>query len=178
MEYKTRINQDKINAVSAIKEEFGGYEDFIFADYRGVTVEQITEIRQELAKKDAKFRVVKNRYAKIAMGEIGKDGAEKYMVGPTAIALTNANNSGEVAKILFNFAKTTKVEVKGGFVAGSIFDTDQMQAYSKLPTRDELLSSLLGTMKAPIQKFVQTLDAVPTKLVRTLQAVLDQKNGK
>lgn len=178
MEYKTRINQDKINAVSAIKEEFGGYEDFIFADYRGVTVEQITEIRKALAEKDAKFRVVKNRYAKIALKDLGRDGAEEYMVGPTAVALTTPNYSGEVAKILFKYGKTTKMEVKGGYVAGSVFNESEMEAYSKLPTRDELLSSLLGTMKAPIQKFVSTLDAVPTKLVRTLQAVLDQKEGK
>ncbi len=178
MDYKTRINQDKINAVSAIKEEFANYEDFIFADYRGVTVEQITEIRKALAEKDAKLRVVKNRYAKIAFNNLEREGADEYMVGPTAIALTTQNTSSEVTKILFKYAKTTKMEVKGGLVAGSVFDTTQMEAYSKLPTRDELLSSLLGTMKAPIQKFVGTLNEVPTKLVRTLQAVQDQKEGK
>ncbi len=178
MEYKTRVNQGKINAVSAIKEEFANYEDFIFADYRGVTVEQITEIRKALAEKDAKLRVVKNRYAKIAFQNLEKSGAEEYMVGPTAIALTDPNFSGEVSKILFKYAKTTKMEVKGGLVAGSVFDTAQMEAYSKLPTRNDLLASLLGTMKAPIQKFVSTLNEVPTKLVRTLKAVQDQKEGK
>lgn len=178
MNYKTRVNQTKIDAVAKMKAEFNEYNDFIFADFRGVTVGQISELRRDLAKQNAKIRVIKNRYAKLALKDLAPTGINPYLVGPTAVALSDSDSSNEVAKTLLNFTKNSKIVIKGGYVAGSVFNQEQIDAYSKLPSRLELLSSLLGTMKAPIQNFVRVLHAVPTKLVRTLQAVADAKEEK
>jgi large subunit ribosomal protein L10 len=158
MDYQTRITPAKEEAVKALKDEFADYTGYIFTDYRGLTVEQITDLRHQLRKKEAAYRVVKNRFAKIAFKDLEHGGAEAHMVGPTAVALTKGEETGSVAKILFEFAKGgAPLTVKGAIVDGDLYDAAQIEAYSKLPTRLELISSLMGTMKAPVQKLAATL---------------------
>jgi large subunit ribosomal protein L10 len=84
-------------------------------------------------------------------------------------------DSGEVAKILLKYGKDTPVDIKGGLIEGTYFDSKQIEAYSKLPTRLELISMLMSTMNAPIQNLVYAINGVTTKLVRTLQAVADKQ---
>ena len=96
------------------------------------------------------------------------------LVGPTAVVVSGEEAS-LAAKELFAFAKNAPVEVKGGLIGNDVFDTKQMEVYSKLPTKQELIAKLLGTMNAPIQNFVYILNAVPEKFVRTLKAVADDK---
>ena len=156
--YQTRITPAKEDAVKALKEEFEGYNGFIFTDYRGMTVSQITELRNSLRKNDAQFRVVKNRYAKIAFQNLGKTGAEDQMVGPTAVALAKGDESNVVAKALFEAIKNgAPMQVKGAIIDGEVMDGAKVEALSKLPTKLELIASLMGTMKAPIQKLAATL---------------------
>ncbi len=173
-DYERKIQQTKVDAINELKEEFSQVEDFIFTDYRGLTVEQITELRNKLREEGATFKVVKNRFAKIALSELGRPDVGDKLVGPTAIALTGAD-SGSVAKILFDYAKDAPLEVKGGIVAGDVYDVSQVEAFSKLPTRTELIAKLMGTLNAPIQNMVYLLNAVPETFVRTLQAVADSK---
>jgi len=155
--YQTRVNQAKENAVKALKDEFEGYNGYIFADYRGMTVEQLTNLRNELRKNDSQFRVIKNRYAKIAMKQIDKPGAEELMVGPTAVALAKGDTSNVIAKALFAATADTPLQVKGALVDGELMSKEQVEALSKLPTKLELIASLMGTMKAPVQKLAATL---------------------
>lgn len=163
--YKTRVNKAKEDAVSALREEFKGYDGFIFTNYRGLTVEQITGIRKTLRESDAAYRVVKNRYAKIALKELEKNGADDQMVGPTAIALAKGDTANVVAKALFQAAKDNgKLEIKGGLVGGELMSAEELEALSKLPTKLELIASLMGTMKAPVQKLAATLLAYSEKL--------------
>lgn len=174
-EYLAKINSDKTEAVASLQDSFASSNDFFFADYRGMTVEQLTELRSKLREQNASFRVVKNRFAKIAFNNLQKpEGVADLLTGPTAVTAVEGE-SGVVAKILFELAKEMPLEVKGGLIGSDIFDKAQVEAYSKLPTKAELLSSLMGTMRAPVQNLVYLLDAIPTKLVRTLQAVADQK---
>lgn len=173
-EYAVKINQSKTDAVAAIKESFSGVKDFIFTDYRGLTVEQITQLRTKLRAVDAEYHVVKNSFARIAFRDAKHDGVDGYLVGPTAIALSRSD-SGVVAKELLGLAKDWPLAVKGGIIDGNVFDASQVEAFSKLPGRAELLAKLMGTMNAPIQNFVYALNGVTTKLVRTLQAVADKK---
>lgn len=157
-EYKTRVNQAKEDAVAALRNEFAGYDSYIFTDYRGMTVGQITDIRRALRKEDAAYRVIKNRYAKIAFVELEKGGAEDQMVGPTAVALAKGDTANVVAKALFAAAKDNgKLVVKGALVNGELMTADQIEALSKLPTKLELIASLMGTMKAPVQKLAATM---------------------
>ena len=156
--YKTRITPAKEDAVKALKDEFAGYDSFIFTDYRGMTVEQITALRKTLRKQDAAYRVVKNRYAKIAFNDLEKGGADDQMVGPTAVALVKGDTANSVAKALFQASKDgVTITVKGALVVGELMNADQIEALSKLPTKLELISSLMGTMKAPVQKLAATL---------------------
>ena len=173
-EYEVKLQQGKVEAVAALKDEFKDIKDFIFTDYRGLTVEQITALRNELRKHNATYKVVKNRFAKIALKDLERPAADEYLVGPTAVALPS-DDSGAVAKVLIEFAKNAPMSIKGGILDDNLFDAAQVEAFSKLPTKDELIASLMGTMKAPIQNVVYVLNAVPTKLVRTLQAVADSK---
>lgn len=174
--YETKITKPKVEAVDSLKSEFKDVQDYIFTNYRGLTVKQITDLRNRLRAENAVYKVIKNRFAKIALKEMEQPEVNVHLTGPTAVALAKGE-SGPVAKILFELAKELPLEVKGGIINGNVFDAGQVEAYSKLPTRDELLASLMGTMKAPVQNVVHVLNAIPSKLVRTLQALADKKGA-
>ena len=168
------IQQKNIDAVNALKGQLESYKDIIFADYRGLTVAQITDLRSRLREKQAVFKVVKNRFAKIALDQLKRADASEYLTGPTAFAMS-ADDPAAVAKALFDFAKDTPLKIKGGIIEEGVFNSDQVEAFSKLPGREELLAMLMGTMKAPVQNLVFALNGVTQKLVRTLAAVAEQK---
>lgn len=173
-EHVTKVQQHKTDAVEVLKSIFGETKDFIFADYRGLSVQQITDLRSKLREQSASFKVVKNNYAKIAFQQLEHPDVAELLVGPTALALTQ-DDSGTIAKILVDAAKDLPLVVKGALVDGSVFDADQVIDFSKLPTKPELLASLMGTMQAPLQYLVYAMNGVTQKLVRVLQAVADKK---
>lgn len=157
MDYKTRITPAKEEAVKALKDEFSQYSGYIFTDYRGMTVQQITSLRRTLMKKDAAYRVVKNRFAKIALTELNNK-ADDQLVGPTAIALVRGDEANMVAKELFVISKDVPaLQIKGAMLDGKFFTPEEVEAFSNLPTKLELIASLMGTMKAPVQKLAATL---------------------
>lgn len=158
MEVKAHITKAKEDAVKALQEEFTGYDSYIFTDYRGMTVSQITDIRKALRKDEAEYRVVKNRYAQLAFKNLEKGGAEDKMKGPTAVALVKGDNANVVAKVLFSAKKDgVSIDVKGAIFNGEIISSEEIENISKLPTKLELIASLMGTMKAPVQKLAATL---------------------
>jgi large subunit ribosomal protein L10 len=169
-----KIQPAKTEAIEVIKDKFTKTKDFIFTDYRGLTVEQITNLRRQLRAKGAEYKVIKNNFARIAFEELKLPDVSVYLVGPTAITLAQ-DDSGEVAKILLDFGKETAVKVKGGIIDSMVYDKIQLEAYSKLPNKKQLISMLMSTMKAPIQNMVYVLNGIPTKLVRVLKAVEEQK---
>ncbi|MFA5514343.1 MAG: 50S ribosomal protein L10 [Sphaerochaetaceae bacterium] len=165
--YEAKKAQYKVDAVKEIKDEFSSYNGFFFTDYRGMTVEQITTLRNQLRAKEAAYRVVKNRFAKLAMEDLSYSGPDENLIGPTAIALTKGEDaSNAAAKVLFEMAKNAPLKVKGAYLDGKLFDANEVAAYSKLPTRLELIASLMGTINAPL-----------AKLARTLQAFVDSKEN-
>lgn len=174
-DYTVKIQPDKVEAINALKADFDGIDNFIFTDYRGLTVEQITALRNKLRETGATYKVVKNRFAKIALKELDKPEVGDMLVGPTAVVISG-DEAGVAAKELFAFAKDAPVEVKGGIIGEEVFDAGQMEAYSKLPTKPELIAKLMGTMNAPIQNMVYILNGVPEKFVRTLKAYADSKS--
>ncbi len=174
MAYETRINDTKIAAVDEVKEMFTSAKDYVFTDFRGLSVEQITNLRTKLREKDADYRVIKNARAKLAFKQLEKPDVSQYLVGPTAIALTRDDVSA-VLKALLEFAKENPIQVKGALVDETVFDAKQVEELSKLPTREELLAKLMATMNAPLQNLVYAMNGVPQKLVRVLQAIADKK---
>lgn len=176
-DYTTKVQSHKVDAVKEITDAFAKVKDFVFTDYRGLTVEQISNLRRRLAKQGAEYHVVKNTHARIAFRELSQpEAVAQLLVGPTAVALST-DDSAAVTKTLFDFARETAVSVKGGLVEGAVFDARQMEAYSRLPGREQLLAMLMGTMNAPLQNLVYAVNGVTTKLVRTLQAVADKKSA-
>jgi large subunit ribosomal protein L10 len=173
-EHVTKVQQHKVDALEAIKSTFGENKDFIFTDYRGLTVDQITELRRKLREKEVEYRVVKNRYAKLAFQQLDMPDVADLLVGPTALALLK-DDAASVAKILFDYSRETPVEVKGALVDGRVFDAAQIEELSKLPGREQLLAQLMGTMNAPVQNLVYAMNGVTQKLVRVLQAIADKK---
>jgi large subunit ribosomal protein L10 len=168
----------KVKAIGELKEAFQGEgTDFIFADYRGLTVEQITALRKQLRGKEALFRVVKNNFARLAFEELKTPDLSAYFVGPTAVAVA-PRDSNEVAKILFDFTKEVPaLKVKGALVAFSVYDAAKAEAFSKLPGRLELVSMLMSVMNGPARNLAAALNDVPARLVRTVKAVADKKAG-
>ena len=142
--YQTRVTPAKEDAVAALRDEFKDYSGFIFTDYRGMTVQQITDIRKALKKDEAAYRVVKNRYAKIALKDLDRTGAEEQMKGPTAVALVKGDTANTVAKVLFNANKDgVSIQVKGALLDGKFMSAEEVEALSKLPTKLELQEELV-----------------------------------
>ncbi|MDR0684083.1 MAG: 50S ribosomal protein L10 [Spirochaetaceae bacterium] len=174
-----KVQEYKTKAIAGIKEILQGGEgasqDFIFTEYRGLNVAQITELRKQLRAKDAVYKVVKNNFARIAFYELATPDVSSYLVGPTAIVVVQ-KDSNEVAKILFGFSKEAPaLAVKGGLISGGIYDAKQVEAFSKLPGRLELLSMLMSVINGPARNLAAALNDVPSRLVRTVKAVADKK---
>jgi len=171
-----KIQQYKIDKVNVIKERLAGC-DVLFTDYRGMNVEQITNLRRQLRQKDATFIVVKNKLARIAFEELNLPRDKACLVGPTAIAFVKSDIGG-VAKLMLEFAKESPIQFKGGIIGGKAFSAESIDAVSRLPGKDQLISMLMSTMNAPLKNLMYAMNGVAQKLVRTLQAVADKKQGE
>jgi len=171
----------KAAAIKELKESFSPASDFIFTDYRGLSVAQITELRNQLRPKGSAFKVVKNNFARIAFKELERPDVSAYLTGPTAVAIA-MKDSNEIAKILFDFARENSkdkpvLQVKGALIGTSIYDENQVAAFSRLPGKKELISMLLSCMQAPVRNLAGCLNDIPSRLVRTLKAVADKKEA-
>lgn len=175
--YKTKVTDTKEGFVGTLKDAFRDIRGFIFTDYRGLTVEQITELRTKLRERAAEYHVIKNNFARLAFKQLEKPDVSSFLVGPTAIALVREESS-DVVKDLFDFSRDWSVQVKGGLIDGNVFDAAQVEAFSRLPSRDQLLAQLMGTMNAPLQNLVYAMNGVTQKLVRTLAALAEKKGGE
>jgi large subunit ribosomal protein L10 len=170
-----KIQDNKVKAIAELKGALEVSKDFIFTDYRGLTVEQITALRKQLRTKEVRYTVVKNNFARIAFEELSAPDVSGYLVGPTAVAIA-PKDSNEAAKILFDFAKETPaLKVKGALVGDSVYSAAQTEAFSKLPGRLELISMLMSVMNGPARNLAAALNDIPARLVRTLKAVGDKK---
>jgi large subunit ribosomal protein L10 len=159
-----KLQPAKVEAIANVKTVLEGYNDYIFADYRGLTVEQITELRKQLRAKDCQFKVMKNNFVKVAFDEMKIENLADYLAGPTAIALLK-DDPNEVAKILFDFAKEAPaLQVKGAFIDKEIYDAEKIEAFSKLPGKKQLIAMLMSAINGPAQKLAATLQAYVEKL--------------
>ena len=169
----TKINQRKQDAVVKIKEFFSAAKDTIFTDFSGLSVKQITELRGKLKTQNNEYKVIKNNYTRLAMSELGLPEVHDCLIGPTAVAFVE-KDAGPAAKAILDFAKNSTVRVKGAVVGGTIFTVEDVQALSKLPGKEQLLSQLMSTINAPITNLVNVLNSVTEKLVQTIKAVGDK----
>jgi large subunit ribosomal protein L10 len=164
----------KAQVIEEVREAYQRSSVAIVSEYRGLTVDEMTELRTGIRNAGAEIRVVKNTLAKRAAAGTEFEGLSDYLVGPTIIALSD--DPVAPAKALSDFEKKHEYLVlKGGVLNGKNLDVKSIKALAKLPSREVLIAKLLGTMNGPIQNFVGVLAAVPGSLVRVLDQVRQQK---
>jgi large subunit ribosomal protein L10 len=170
-----KIQDAKTASINELKEAFSASEDFIFTDYRGLTVGQITALRKELRTRGASYKVIKNNFARLAFEQLeAPPSVADYLLGPTAVAIS-PQDANEVARILYTFIREAPVlKVKGGLLGKTIYDSAQVEAFSKLPGRLELISMLMSVMNGPARNLAAALNDVPARFVRTLKAIADK----
>jgi len=145
------------------------------AEYRGLNVEQMTNLRNSAIDADVSLRVVKNTLAKRALAETECNCITPVLSGPVILGFSQ-EDPGAVARVFRNFIKENEVlVVKGLGVSGEFVDADQLKRIANLPTKDQAISMLMALMFAPTEKLVRTLNEVPTKLTRTVAAIRDQQ---
>jgi len=147
------------------------------AEYRGLTVAEMTELRNKAREAGVYVRVVKNTLARRALADTDFACMSEALTGPLVLAF-GRNDPGSVARVARDFAKgRDRFKVRMIALSGQLLEPSELDKVAKMPTYEEAISLLMGTMKAPIQKLAGTLNEVPGKLVRTIAAVRDAKEA-
>ena len=168
--------EEKKAVVAEVSAQVADAQAIVVAEYRGLEVGQITKLRANARKSDVYLRVLKNTLVRRAVAGTPFEGLQGAMVGPLIYGISK--DPVAAAKTLHEFAKgNDKLVIKAGAMANYVMDANGVKALATMPSREELLSKLLGTMQAPIAQFVRTLNEVPTKFVRGLAAVRDAKEA-
>ena len=166
--------QEKQAVVAEVAAQVAGAQAIVMVENRGMPVAAMTQLRAKARASGVYFRVVKNTLVRRAVADTPFASLAEKMVGPLAYGI--GTDPVAVAKVLNDFAKgNEKFVITGGAMPGQVMSAKDISALASLPSREELLARLLGTMQAPIAKFVRTLNEVPGKFVRTVAALRDQK---
>ncbi len=153
----------KAPIVDEIAENIKDAQSLVVVDYRGLTVEQDTQLRKNLREADVIYKVYKNTFITRAIKGTEFEGIQEYLEGPTAIAVSKSDATAP-ARVLANFAKTAQaLEIKAGIVEGTLYDAKGMGTIAAIPSRDELLSKLLGSFKNPITNFARVMNQLAEK---------------
>jgi large subunit ribosomal protein L10 len=169
--------EDKKALVAEVAEVAAKAQSVVAAEYRGLTVGQMTELRSRARKSGVYMRVVKNTLARKALAGTAFESVGPKLKGPLVLAFSK-DDPGAAARVVKDFAKLNeKLVATLVSLGGQVLPGAQLEKVASLPTREQALSMLLGVMKAPIQKFVRTLAEPPAKLARTVAAVRDQKQA-
>ena len=167
---------EKAAVIEEVSAQVAQAQSIVVAEYRGLDVASVTVLRKQAREKGVYLRVLKNTLARRAIAGTPFEGLSSGLTGPLIYGISA--DPVAAAKVLADFAKSNpNLVLKAGALPNSVMDVNGVKALASLPSREELLSKLLGTMQAPIAQFVRTLNEVPTKFVRGLAAVRDQKEA-
>ncbi|MCB2153557.1 50S ribosomal protein L10 [bacterium] len=171
---KRRGRSPKVRAISELERLFQDGDGLVFFDNKGLTVEEATELRALLRKEGATMKVAKNTFIKRAMATAGieMNGLEDKLTGPTVVAF-GLKDAVSPAKVLSKYAEDhgERFEIKAGLLGGEILDAKGVDALSKMPSREELLGRMLGSMQAPAQNVVYALNQTVSKVVYAVSAL-------
>ncbi|WP_278961857.1 50S ribosomal protein L10 [Mitsuokella multacida] len=176
------VTSAKQAVVAQLKEQLESAKGVVLTSYKGLTVAQDTELRRELREAGVSYHVVKNTMLRIAAKEAGIEGIEEHLEGTTAFAFST-EDAVAPAKVICSFIKKNKLEdaevltVKVGMVEGKVIGVDEVKALAALPSREELIAKLLGSMNAPISNTVNVLQGVIRNAVYVLDAIRSQKES-
>ena len=169
--------EDKQTIVSEVNEAAGSALSAILADYRGLTVAEMTELRSKARTSGIYLRVVRNTLAKCAIDGTPYECLRDALTGPTLVAFSYSE-PGAAARLLRDYGKDREaLNVKAISIGGDLFDSGQLDRIASLPNRDEAITMVLGLLLAPITKLARTVNEVPGRVVRTLAAVGEQKKA-
>ena len=172
----TLNKEEKIRIVSELQEKFAKAKGIVFTDYRGLNVEEITNLRNSLRASALEYKVVKNTLAKIAAEGTPADAAKDSFAGPVGIAVGYDDPVLVVKKVLEFSKANDKLEIKGGIVEGGVCTPEQLKAISELPPREVQLSMLVGAMQSPLSKMAGLLNATLTQFMYAMEALKNKKN--
>lgn len=169
--------EQKKAIVAEVADIAGKAYSAVAAEYRGLTVEQMTELRVKARESGVYLRVIKNTLVRRAVEGTDFACMQEGLTGPLVIAFS-MEDPGSAARVIKDFAKDHKLlEVKLVAISGKLLPASELETLAKMPTYDQAISILMGTMKAPVQKLTTTLNEVPGKLVRTVAAIRDAKEA-
>ena len=170
--------QNKQQVVTEMHEKLAKAKAVFLADFRGMSVEKATTLRNDLRGAEVEYKVVKNTLLVLASAETEAAMLAPHFKGPTAVALTYSDPVA-AAKVLAKYAKDQQAAfvLKGGVLSGKTITAAEILALSELPSREVLIAKMLGSMNAPATNFVGVLAAVPGSFVRALDAIRQQKQG-
>jgi large subunit ribosomal protein L10 len=170
--------EQKQQIVAEVNEVAASALSAVIADYRGLTVAEMTEMRVKARESGVYLRVVRNTLAKRAVEGTEYECLNDAFVGPTLLAFSQ-EDPGAAARLIKEYAKDfAELEVKALSIGGLLLSADQLDRVAKLPTLDQARSMLMSVMQAPVVKLARSLNEVPGKLVRTIAAVRDQKQAE
>lgn len=166
--------KQKQDMVAEVGEQIAKAQSVVIAEYRNLTVSDMTDLRRKARGAGVYLRVVKNTLARRAVVDTPFSGLADRMVGPLAYGISS--DPIAAAKVLSDYARSNdKLVIKGGAMANQVMSAKDVTALASMPSREQLLATLMGTMRAPVAKFVQTLNEVPGKFVRTLAALKESR---
>ncbi|WP_321530896.1 50S ribosomal protein L10 [uncultured Desulfuromonas sp.] len=166
---------NKVQLVEEFAAKLATAKAAFIADYRGLNVDEVNELRGKLRGAGVEYRVVKNTLLRLAAKGTDFECLGDYLQGPTAIAIAQEDPVAP-AKVLAEYAKDSKFfELKTAVLEGKILSESEVKALAELPSREVLLGKMLGSINAPVSNFVGVLAAVPRSLVQVLGAIRDQK---
>lgn len=169
--------KQKQEVVAEVSEVAATAHSVVAAEYRGLTVEQMTDLRVKARQDGVYLRVVKNTLARRAFTDTDFDCMSEELKGPLVIAFSQEDPGG-AARVMGDFAKENDaLIIKLVSIGGKLFDASEVKRLASLPTREQAISMLMAVMRAPMDKFARTLNEVPGKMVRTVAAVRDQKQA-
>jgi large subunit ribosomal protein L10 len=165
----------KDESIAALKDNFSKANAVVFADYKGVTSEEMNLLRRSLREKKVLVKVAKNNLVRIALKGTPKEQAVEKLAGPT-VTLFALGDAVEAAKAISDYAKKVEAfSIKEGFLGDQVMNEAQIKHLATLPSKEQLISQLLSVMNGPIRNFVCVLNAVQRDFTRVVQAIADKK---
>ena len=169
--------QSKFDMVEKILASLEGHAGMYVVDYRGLSVKEAQEFRRSLREVGAEINVYKNNLVKIALRNHDMPEMDEYLAGPSGFIFAQGDVAAS-AKAAKTFMKDNDdLEFKAGLLDGAVVTAEQVSAIAELPSREELIAKLLGTLSNPATKIVRTLSEIPASFVRTLDAIAQQKDA-
>jgi large subunit ribosomal protein L10 len=166
---------EKVAVVDEVRERLSSSTAVLLTEYRGLKVSEIAELRRNLRTAGGDYKVYKNTLVRFAVADLGIEGIDELLVGPTALAFVDGD-AAAVAKALRDYGRTNPALVlKGGVLGSKALSADEAKALADLPSREVLLSRLAGGLAAPMQQFAGLLQALPRNMAYGLKALIDQK---